>query len=35
MINYMKVFEIDPELEVISHESEVMRGFESKIDVFF
>ncbi|EOH79276.1 nucleoid-associated protein [Enterococcus casseliflavus] len=35
MINYLKVFEIDPELEVISRESEVMRGFESKIDVFF
>lgn len=35
MINYMKVFEIDPDLEVISRESEVMLGFEPKIDVFF
>ncbi|OTN76711.1 hypothetical protein A5886_001790 [Enterococcus sp. 8G7_MSG3316] len=35
MIKYMKVFEINPDLEVISHESDVMSDFDFKIDDFF
>ena len=35
MINFLKVFEIDPDLEIISNESEMMLKFDSAIDIFF
>lgn len=35
MIKFLKVFEIDPELGVISQESNVMKEIELKVDSFF
>lgn len=35
MIEYLKVFEIDPDLGVISQESRTMKSFNRKVDHFF